>query len=270
MKTLIVIPARYGSTRFPGKPLQTIAGRTLLERVVQIARKAGEQTGARYVVATDHAAIAEYCAETGAPCVMTDSGLRTGSDRVLAAALAQNEKPDVVVNLQGDAPFTPAGHVVDIIRTFDAFSGDVVTPVVRLGWDDLDTLRERKKVTPFSGTTCVMDAGGKALWFSKQVLPAIRNEDTLRAAGGMSPVYRHIGLYAYRLAALQRFQALDEGVYEKLEGLEQLRFLENGMSIQAVVVGPPRISMSGIDTPADAELAANRIAQLGDPYELDA
>lgn len=104
------------------------------------------------------------------------------------------------------------------------------------------------------------------LWFSKQILPAIRNEDKIRATSPMSPVYRHIGLYAYRTESLQKFQQLPEGVYEKLEGLEQLRFMENGMTIHAVTVEKPTISMSGIDTPEDAELATTLIAKHGDPF----
>lgn len=266
MKTLIVIPARYGSTRFPGKPLQRIAGHTLLERVVHIAQQASTATGATYVVATDHPAIQEYCATINAPCVMTDTNLRTGSDRALAAALAQPETPEIIVNLQGDAPFTPPAHVVKLINAFATYNTDVVTPVVNLTWEELETLRQRKTVTPFSGTTCVMDNTGRALWFSKQILPAIRNEDKIRASSPMSPVYRHIGLYAYRTESLQKFQQLPEGVYEKLEGLEQLRFMENGMTIHAVTVEKPTISMSGIDTPEDAELATTLIAKHGDPF----
>jgi 3-deoxy-manno-octulosonate cytidylyltransferase (CMP-KDO synthetase) len=266
MNTLIVIPARYGSTRFPGKPLHKIAGRTMLERVASIARTAAQQTGAHYTVATDHEEIATACRSLSLPYVMTDKTLRSGSDRVLAAAQLHSVLPDVVVNLQGDSPFSSVDHVVKLIRAFEDRACDVVTPVIQLRWDELDMLRQRKLSTPFSGTTCVRHADGRALWFSKAVLPSIRDEDIRRAGGGLSPVYRHIGLYAYRLDALVKFQSLPVGFYEDLEGLEQLRFLENDMVIQTLVVEPPKISMSGVDTPQDAELAAALIERYGDPF----
>jgi 3-deoxy-manno-octulosonate cytidylyltransferase (CMP-KDO synthetase) len=107
---------------------------------------------------------------------------------------------------------------------------------------------------------------GQALWFSKAILPAIREEQALRDAGPLSPVYRHLGLYAYRLDALERFEATPPTPYEQLEGLEQLRFLEMGFTIQTVEVAPPSHAMSGIDTADDVRLAEELIARLGDPH----
>ena len=121
--------------------------------------------------------------------------------------------------------------------------------------------------TPFSGTTLVHDETGRALWFSKNLIPAMRKEAALRAAGGLSPVCRHIGLYAYRLDALRRYVSLPEGRYEQLEGLEQLRLLENGMSIQCVEVEPDTIAIPGIDTAEDVALAERLVAEHGDPLE---
>ncbi len=141
------------------------------------------------------------------------------------------------------------------------------TPVIRLDWEGLDTLREHKKAHPFSGTTCVRKDDGTALWFSKNILPAIRKEEKLRETDKLSPVFRHIGLYGYRVEALERFNELGLGYYEQMEGLEQLRFLENGMVVHAEEVQPPKLSMSGVDTPSDAELAAQLIAKFGDPYD---
>ncbi|HBX92270.1 MAG TPA: 3-deoxy-manno-octulosonate cytidylyltransferase, partial [Hyphomonas sp.] len=127
--------------------------------------------------------------------------------------------------------------------------------------------RAHKKTTPFSGTTLAHDAAGRALWFSKNLIPAIRKEDALRQQGDMSPVCRHIGLYAYRLPALRKYVSLPEGHYEKLEGLEQLRFLENGMSVQCVEVESDTIAIPGIDAPEDVALAERLIATHGDPLK---
>jgi 3-deoxy-manno-octulosonate cytidylyltransferase (CMP-KDO synthetase) len=142
---------------------------------------------------------------------------------------------------------------------------DIATPAVQLSWKALDALREAKKTTPFSGTT-IIEVGGRAVWFSKNILPAIRKEAALRETQPLSPVLRHIGLYGFRRAALERFTQLPQSHYEGLEGLEQLRALENGMSTAIVKVGPPRISSPGIDTKDDLKRAEALIAAYGDPF----
>lgn len=266
MKTLIVIPSRYASTRFPQKPLHEIAGMSLLARVAAIAEIcAARQDGVSYVVATDHEAIAAHAREIGAPVVMTDPDLPSGTDRALAAANLVAPDAEFVVNLQGDAPFTPPGYISAIIEAGKNTAFDAVTPIVQMSWGDLDEVRERKKETPFSGTSCIVSANNEALWFSKNILPAIRKEDRLRETEDLSPVWRHIGLYGYKRAALERFVSLPEGHYELLEGLEQLRFLENGMRIQAVKVPAAPSAMWGIDTPQDAAHAEKLIADKGEP-----
>lgn len=267
MRTLIVIPARMGSTRFPGKPLHVIAGRSLLARVIDVARRASEaDPRTDFIVATDHADIRAHAEAHGARTVMTDPGLPSGTDRALAAVQSLGEAPDFVINLQGDAPFTPTAHIRALIAAAADFTADVVTPVIRLSWDALDEVRRQKERHPFSGTTCIRRSDGEALWFSKLVLPAMRGEAELREHMPVSPVWRHIGLYGYRMAALQRFAALPVGAYEALEGLEQLRFLENGMRVHAVEVEAAPLSMWGIDTPEDAAHAARQLARIGDPY----
>lgn len=266
LKTLIVIPSRYASTRFPQKPLHLIAGRSLLSRVAEIARICSEQfSDVSFVVATDHETIEAHAKEIGAPVVMTDPGLPSGTDRALAAANAAAPDAEFVVNLQGDAPFTPPGYISAIIEAGASTPLGAVTPIVQMSWDDLDEVRERKKETPFSGTSCIVNAQDEALWFSKNILPAIRKEEKLREAGPLSPVWRHIGLYGYKRDALERFVSLPEGHYEALEGLEQLRFLENGMRIQAVKVAAAPSAMWGIDTPQDAAHAEALIAKHGEP-----
>ncbi|MFP4313367.1 MAG: 3-deoxy-manno-octulosonate cytidylyltransferase [Alphaproteobacteria bacterium] len=258
MKTAIIIPARYGSTRFPGKPLAQIGGQSMISRVVDLARKASEKfVGIQICIATDDERIAGHAREIGTDCIMTDASCRTGSDRVMAAALQMRDKPDFVLNLQGDAPFTPPQAIHAMLdymhNTPDC---EVVTPVHQLSWVDLTRLRTAKDVTPFSGTTVAYGKDGKAFWFSKNIIPAIRNEPKMRDENEHSPVYQHMGLYGYRMDILEKFCSLPEGYYERLEGLEQLRMLENGISIHCVEIALDEGQMqSGIDTPEDLKRA---------------
>ena len=264
---LLVIPARWGSTRLPGKPLVPIAGRALIDRVVDVARRAAGLVGnLDLLVATDDERVAAHARALGCEVAMTDTGVASGSGRAFAAASARARSPELVVNLQGDAPFVAPGVVAALVRALRASPHGVATPVTRLGWDALDRLREHKRVAPFSGTTCVRAADGRALWFSKAIIPAIRGEADARAREPLSAVYRHLGVYAYRLPALARFEATPPTPYERLEGLEQLRFLESGVDILTVPVDAPRHDMGGIDTPEDVVLAERLIAQAGDPY----
>ena len=270
MKTAIVIPARYGSSRFPGKPLAKIAGQSMLSRVVDVARAAakGSEEDIQILVATEDDRIAAHCAEIGVYFLMTPENAPTGSDRVLAALRQLNEWPDFVVNLQGDAPFTPPSVIQALIHAFEINRRiEVATPVHRLSWSELDALRESKKTTPFSGTTAILNAQNQALWFSKTIIPAIRNESALRAGGKMSPVWQHMGLYGFRIDALEKFVMLPQGYYESIEGLEQLRMIENGLRIQAVPVEvDSAIFHSGIDSPEDLARAEERLRQIGEPF----
>lgn len=267
MRDLIVVPARYGSTRLPGKPLLKLAGKTLLERVVANAARAAAIAGnCDVVVATDDTRIARHAEAIGACVVMTPATLDSGSARAQAAAAAHKASPARVINLQGDAPFIPPATIAALATTLRESGASVATPVYRLSWERLDRLREHKRTAPFSGTTCVRDARGKALWFSKSILPALRGEEGMRREP-MSPVWQHLGLYAYTRDALDWFASAPPGVYERLEGLEQLRFLENGWDIATVEVEPPTHALSGIDTPQDLALAEAAIARFGDPSE---
>lgn len=268
MHTAIIIPARFGSSRLPGKPLHDIKGKPMLERVVRVAELAGLGKDITVAVATDNEKILALCNTLGVSGFMTDPDLRTGTDRVHAVCEQLSNKPDFILNLQGDAPFTSPNHLASMIEAAESAPFDVVTPVVQLDWQALDQLAERKK-TPaaqFSGTTCVRSPEGRAYWFSKNIIPAIRPRAELEKSQALSPVYRHIGLYGYRYEALQRIVDLPSSPYETLEGLEQLRFLEAGMHIHTVVVKPAHISMSGIDTEQDVELACQLIEQHGDPF----
>ncbi len=268
MKVAIAIPARFGSTRFPGKPLAKIGGKTMLERVVNVAQKSIEGMDNAFVfTTTESREIAEHAENIGVPCIITPASCATGSDRVLSALRQLDEWPDFIVNLQGDAPFTPPSVVRAIIGAFQANEWlEVITPVHQLSWKDLDRMRIDKQSTPFSGTTAVVGAQGRALWFSKNIIPAIRDENSLRADNDKSPIYQHMGLYGFRSDVLEKFCSLPQGTYEQLEGLEQLRMLENGINVHTVSIESEQgLVQSGIDTPEDLARAEKMLKEHGDP-----
>ncbi len=261
-RVAIIIPARYASTRFPGKPLALLAGEPVLAHVVKVARAAAAQwDNIGVYVTSDDQRIADLATSLGVECIMTSPDCPTGTDRVRDAAQKISPRPEFVINLQGDAPLTPPDFVSAMLESYYKKLSTIITPVVRLSWQELDALRASKAQTPFSGTTVVMNAGKEALWFSKNIIPAIRKEKDLRAMSALSPVYRHIGLYGYEFSTLEKYVTLLAGHYEDLEGLEQLRALENGMTIQCVEVeyrGRP--AMTGIDSPEDLARAEALLA----------
>lgn len=276
MKTTIVIPARFGSKRFPGKPLAKLEGKAILQRVWEIAETVcAKVPDCDTVVATEtpdlenrSERIVEFCESRRIPVVVTPSSCRSGSDRAWAAVSYREETPDVVVNLQGDNPICPPQFVVDLIEALrDNINADVATIYTRLNWEALDALRDAKKTSPFSGTTVAVAKTGDALWFSKNIIPAIRGEEALRAASPISPICRHIGLYAYRFDALRFFANSKKGEYEKLEQLEQLRFIENGYKIQMIEGAYPtgfEGVTSGVDTLEDLERVAAVLRTRGE------
>lgn len=246
MQSVVVIPARYGSTRFPGKPLALVAGVSLIERVHRIATAV--ETVDRVLVATDDERIVEHVVGFGGEAVMTPESCRNGSERALAAIDALAIEPDVIVNLQGDAVLTPDWVVADVV---DAMRRDetipIATPCVRSTWEELDARRAARARGEVGGTTVVRDSAGDALYFSKETIPLIRDENR----SGPCPVFRHIGLYAYRIEALRSYLALDAGVLELCEGLEQLRALENGIRVHCVEVDYRGRAHASIDNPSD-------------------
>ena len=267
MKSLIVVPARYGSTRFAGKPLAQINGVSMVRRTADVARRAAKTiANCDYVVATDDDRIAQHSQEYGISAIMTPDNSPTGSDRALSAVRNFAQGTDFIVNLQGDAPFTPVSTVIAVLKALND-GAQVATPYTQLSWDALDELRTHKRQTPFSGTTVLIGQDNRALMFSKNIIPAIRREAKLREQSSLSPICRHIGLYGYRVDVLERFVSWPESHYERLEGLEQLRFLENGVPIDSVRVESPQIATSGIDTPEDLKRAEALIAVHGDPFE---
>lgn len=267
LRVAVMIPARYGSSRFPGKPLALIAGKPMLTRVVELVRAAiAGMPHARLYITTEDERIASHAKTLDVPCLMTEERCPSGTDRVAEAMAQLPEMPDFVLNMQGDAPLTPPTLIAALIRSYADSPCDMVTPVTRLSWAELDELREAKQQTPHSGTCAVFEQeGGRALWFSKAIIPAIRKEEAWRRAEKASPVYRHIGLYGYRPAALAAYTTLPQSRYEQLEGLEQLRALEAGFHIRCVPVAyDQRPSMSGIDSPEDVARAEALMAKYGE------
>ncbi|KTD72516.1 3-deoxy-manno-octulosonate cytidylyltransferase [Legionella tucsonensis] len=270
MHSVIVIPARYASTRLPGKPLAMIRGQTMLQRVVRLSRAAAEGLkNVSVLVATDDERIVQHCNEIGVTSIMTSPEAPSGTDRVAEAIRSMKNKPDFIINMQGDAPLTPPDFLRALIDAFSASPCDAVTPVTQLTWKQLDALRQNKLTTPFSGTTAVFnEKTGNAFWFSKNIIPAIRNEEALRKKSDNSPIFRHIGLYGYSLDMLEKYITLPESTFEKMEGLEQLRILENGYTLRCIPVDyKGRVNMSGIDSPEDVVRAEALITQYGELLE---
>lgn len=266
-KILIVIPARYGSTRLPGKPLLKIRGIEMIKRVAAIADYVSLlYESCSYVVATDDIRIEAFCNENSIPSVMTSKSCNSGTDRCWDTVQNMQNKPEFILNLQGDNPLCPPWFITSLIDEWlNKQSLGVYTAYVSLSWLELDKLKEVKKTTPFSGTTVQIDKSGNALTFSKSILPTIRKEEPLRDELQISPVKRHIGLYAYTYDALENFFKWDEGVYEVCEGLEQMRFVENEVPIKMVEVSyQGRIGMSGVDSPEDISRAEKIIEQCGE------
>lgn len=263
MKTLIVIPARYGSTRFPGKPLTPILGVPMLQRVYMIARAAAPQ--ARIIVATDDARIETAAAGFGAEVAMTDPGLASGTDRAAAVVEMLNDSFDFIVNLQGDAVLTPP-WVVAALRAAAEADGALrmATPAVRMTRAAYDRLVAAKAAGEVGGTTVAFDSEGRALYFSKSIIPFVRVPDD------PLPVWRHIGLYGYRPDVLRRLVQLPQGPLERAEQLEQLRALEHGVPIQIVPVDYRGRTHWGVDTVADVLRCEELIRAEGELIEMEA
>lgn len=242
---VIVIPARWASSRFPGKPLAHIKGangdsRSLIARTVAAGQ---EVANASLFVATDESRIRDEAIAVGAEVVMTDPGAANGTERVAEAIATLGITPDVVVNLQGDAPLTPAWYIDALIEAMSDPDVAVATPILETSPEHLDRLRADRHAGRVGATTAVCDAKGQALYFSKELLPF--------GGGIAAPVLHHVGVYAYRPAALRAYTALPPGAAELAEGLEQLRFLEHGMAITCVKVDPKGRDFWEVNVPED-------------------
>ncbi|RKT32245.1 3-deoxy-manno-octulosonate cytidylyltransferase (CMP-KDO synthetase) [Roseovarius halotolerans] len=263
MSVLVVIPARYASSRYPGKPLVELTGATgisksLIQRSWEAAlRVAGD---VRVVVATDDERIRQAAEGFGADVVMTSETCRNGTERCAEAHEALGGEYEIVVNLQGDAPLTPHWFVEALIAQLaDDPDASMATPVLRCDGRALNGFLEDRRAGRVGGTTAVFDARRHALYFSKEVIPfsavTYGDEDP-------TPVFHHVGVYAYRPAALSAYPGWPEGELERLEGLEQLRFLENGHAVRCVEVESRGRQFWELNNPEDVLRIETMMSQM--------
>ena len=264
MSVLIAIPARYASSRYPGKPLATLTGatgeaRSLIERSWDAAC---EVSGAdKVVVATDDNRIADAVDAFGGEVVMTSPACANGTERCAETMQGLQQEFEIIVNLQGDAPLTPAWFVEDLIAGLRNHpQAQVATPVLRTEGRALNGLLEDRRAGRVGGTTAVFGTDYNALYFSKEVIPYLG-----RTYGDddATPVFHHVGVYAYRPAALKAYPAWPVGPLEQLEGLEQLRFLENGVPMLCVEVEAKGRQFWELNNPEDVPRIEAMLAEMG-------
>lgn len=237
-----IIPARYASTRFPGKPLAILGGKTVIERVYRQVSKVLD-----YVyVATDSEQIFNTVISFGGNAIMTSPNHKSGTDRVEEAVNKTGKKFDVVINIQGDEPFIHESQIKTICECFD----DPQTMIATLGrpFSNNDTIAELENP---NSPKIVCDNNNFAMYFSRSIIPYIRNVEKQEWLNSFNYL-KHIGLYAYRRNVLSEITQLKQSSLEIAESLEQLRWLPNGYKIK---VGITEIETIGIDTPEDLQKA---------------
>lgn len=264
MSVLVVIPARYASTRYPGKPLAALRGasgvsRSLIERSWHAA--SAVQGVDRVVVATDDDRIRQAAEGFGAEVVMTSTNCANGTERCAEAHQALGGGFDIVVNHQGDAPLTPHWFVEGLVAGLrNAPEAGIATPVLRCDGAALNSLLADRKAGRVGGTTAVFAADHRALYFSKEVVPFTSKP---YAETDQTPVFHHVGVYAYRPDALAAYPTWPAGPLEQLEGLEQLRFMEHGESVLCVEVEARGRAFWELNNPEDVPKIEGMMAQMG-------
>lgn len=242
MRYIAIIPARYASTRFPAKPLALLGGKPVIQRVYEQVKKVLTDV----VVATDDERIYKTVEGFGGRAIMTREDHKSGTDRCYEAYQKVGKEYDVVINVQGDEPFIQPEQIRTLMACFEDEATQIATLVKPFTQTDgLDALRN-----PNSPKVVVSD-DGRAIYFSRSVIPYLRGvgeEDWL----SRHTYYKHIGLYAYRAETLGEITRLPQSTLEKVESLEQLRWIDNGYVIK---VGETNVETIGIDTPADLERA---------------
>ena len=248
MNFIGIIPARYASTRFPGKPLAILGGKPVIQHVCE---KASAVLGTAYV-ATDDERIADAVKSFGGNVVMTRNDHKSGTDRIAEAMEKIGGSWDVVVNIQGDEPFIQASQIKTVCQQFD----DASTQIATIG----KPFADMESVDNPNSPKIVTDVNGFALYFSRSVIPFVRGKEHETWLSEF-PFLKHLGIYAYRREVLRQITQLPQSSLEKAESLEQLRWLQNGYRIR---VGVTHVETVGIDTPADlkrAELFLKEINQ---------
>ena len=239
MKFMAIIPARYASTRFPGKPLAVLGGKTVIQRVYEQVSSLLDEV----YVATDDERIFQTVEAFGGRAVMTRTDHKSGTDRIEEAAEKIGSQADVIINVQGDEPFIQPSQIKTLMQLFDA-------PETQIG-----TLGKRfeniEGVENPNSPKIVTDNRGFALYFSRSPIPFVRGKERSEWLANY-PFLKHLGIYAYRREVLREVTQLPQGNLEKAESLEQLRWLENGYRIR---VGLTEVETVGIDTPEDLKRA---------------
>ncbi len=234
MKKVIIIPARYGSTRLPGKPLAILWGKPLIQHVYERAARSGIET----YVATDHEEVFKTVEAFGGKAVMTSPEHKCGTERLAeAASILKLSEEDIVINLQGDQPLFPAEYLAPLVEPLLKEKVEMSTLAT--------PFKNYKEVQNPNRVKVVLSKNRNALYFSRSPIPYIRDKSP------EFPYLKHIGVYAYRVSFLKKFVSLPEGKLERLEKLEQLRALEYGYSIAVRVV---EADFPEVDTPEDLEV----------------
>ena len=264
MPTLVVIPARYASTRYPGKALAGLSGadgqsKPLIQRSWDAACQV--QDVDRIVVATDDDRIRTVAEGFGAEVVMTSDACQNGTERCAEVLDKLGGGYDVVVNLQGDAPLTPPWFIEDLVSGLKANPvAEVATPVLRANGATLSGFHEDRRAGRVGGTTAVFGIDKNALYFSKEVIPYTVEDYADHAP---TPVFHHVGVYAYRPSALAAYPRWSVGPLERLEALEQLRFLERGVHVLCVEVEARGREFWELNNPQDVDRIEAMMARMG-------
>jgi 3-deoxy-manno-octulosonate cytidylyltransferase (CMP-KDO synthetase) len=237
MRSVIVIPARWASTRFPGKPLAQIAGTSLIQRVYD--RAVQSKRASAVYVATDDDRIEQHVRGFGGRVLRPEGDFQTGTDRIAAALRLSGDAYDVVVNVQGDEPLIDIGNVDELVDLLARNATEMATMACPLSTDEEFEARDVVKV--------VIDGHSNALYFSRAPI------------GSRETALRHIGVYAYRREALERFVSLPQSPLERAESLEQLRALQQGFKIAVLETAKPHL---GVDRPEDVARVESELERL--------
>ncbi len=242
LKFIAIIPARYASTRFPGKPLAKICGITMINRVYNQVSKAIDNVA----VATDDQRIFDHVLSFGGKAIMTRQDHRSGTDRCWEAYLNNGGNEDVIINVQGDEPFIQPEQIISLMQCFDDANTHIATLVKPFDSNECFSALENPNTAKV-----VFDENNNALYFSRSVIPYIRGVEK-ELWPSKHQYYTHLGMYAYRADVLKQITSIKPSTLEIAESLEQLRWLQNGLNIK---VGITNHSSIGIDSPQDLERA---------------
>lgn len=244
-----IIPARYTSTRFPGKPLAQLGGKCVIERVYRQVKKVLD----RVIVALDDERIAQAVEAFGGEYVMTRTDHKSGTDRCMEAYMKNGGNEDVIINIQGDEPFIQPSQLRAIMQCFDDETCDIATLV-----KPFDPQRSFEELQNPNSPKVVVDRNWNAKYFSRSVIPHLRGVDA-KMWPAKHQYFTHLGMYAYRAHVLEAITSLPQSALEIAESLEQLRWLENGFTIK---VGVSNVETIGIDTPQDLAHAETFLKSL--------